>query len=130
AGSRNARAVERLHRSVLDRGRLGGRGTRRRRRARRAVTELVEHSLIDPPDVASADPRFRMLESTREFAASTLDDAERHRARARHATYFARRALELGARLGDAGWETAYPALVRDLDEIVAALSIAIVGGT
>lgn len=93
-------------------------------------TELVEHSLIDPPDVASADPRFRMLESTREFAASTLDDAERHRARARHATYFARRALELGARLGDAGWETAYPALVRDLDEIVAALSIAIVGGT
>ncbi len=91
--------------------------------------ELVEHSLIDPPDVASADPRFRMLQATREFAAAALEPGERNTTRARHADYFLQRALELGARLGDVRWESAYPALVRDLDEILAALSTAIVDG-
>jgi predicted ATPase/DNA-binding CsgD family transcriptional regulator len=57
---------------------------------------LVDHSLVQPESGPGDEPRYRMLESIREYALNWLatsgeEDARRHR----HATYFLRLAEEL-----------------------------------
>ncbi len=96
-------------------------------RWRAALDELVEHSLVEPPALAGGDDRFGTLHATREFARGRTSAREHRDARERHARYFLSVAMRRGAELEGSSRERAYPALLRDLDEIVSALAAAIV---
>ena len=65
------------------------------------LTALVDKSLV-VVEVLGEEQRYRLLESTRQFAAERLDEAgERENAAARHCRYFA----GVAERAGDAYWQ-------------------------
>jgi len=90
---------------------------------------LVDKSLV-VVEVEGEEQRYRLLESTRQFAAEKLDEAgERADVAARHCRYFA--SLAQGA--GDAYWQTdsdRWTAQVRrDLENLRAAIGWGLAGG-
>ncbi|HEX6506063.1 MAG TPA: helix-turn-helix domain-containing protein [Chloroflexota bacterium] len=86
------------------------------------VRTLVESSLIFPIDEASEEPRYRMLDTIREYAAEQLAAAgERETARTRHAWYYVRLAEEAEPALQDRDQGHWYPRLEREHDNFGAA---------
>ncbi len=65
-----------------------------------ALASLVDKSLVSV-DFAHAEPRYRMLESTRQFASGKLDESGPSSCRRRHAEYMLRRFEKL-----DRDWST------------------------
>ncbi|MFC4694618.1 ATP-binding protein [Geodermatophilus arenarius] len=65
------------------------------------LSDLVGHSLVTPTDTGDGEPRFRMLELVRAFAAERLRErGEEEATRVRWAQHLARLGAEAGAGLG------------------------------
>jgi predicted ATPase/DNA-binding CsgD family transcriptional regulator len=65
-----------------------------------ALADLVDLHLVEPADEGNGAPRYRLLETVRDFALDRLDDAgERAEVESRHADAYARFAVEAGAGL-------------------------------
>lgn len=84
------------------------------------VSSLVDKSLLRQTEQGSGEPRFRMLETIREFASAHLDEdsefsAAAHRA---HATFFADFTQRQWQHLAGEGRETALGELATDLENI------------
>jgi predicted ATPase/DNA-binding SARP family transcriptional activator/Tfp pilus assembly protein PilF len=89
------------------------------------LSSLSDKSLVRREDTDEAVPRFRMLETIREYALERLEESgEAERLRRRHAEYF-RELAEQAARETGAGASTAsvYGRLESDLDNLRAALT-------
>ena len=77
------------------------------------MTALVDKSLLRQDDGADVEPRFRMLETVREFGLERLEaSGDGAASRSRHAGYF----RDLGERVGPEIFETGDPALLDMLD--------------
>ena len=61
------------------------------------LDRLVDTSLVDPVDVVGVVLRYRLLDTTRAFASTLLDPAERQDAERRHAEFFRTLAIDAGA---------------------------------
>ncbi len=83
------------------------------------LSDLVAHSLVSPTDTGDGEPRFRMLELVRTFAAERLRErGEEEATRTRWAQHLARLGAEAGAGLsGPAArlWRTRLDAETADL---------------
>jgi predicted ATPase len=87
------------------------------------LSSLVEHSLVTPDGRSHGEPRFRMFETVREFAAERLEEAGRREATMRRlADYLCGFATEAGEGLG-AGQGRAW---MRRIDEDVDTLRVAV----
>jgi predicted ATPase len=78
---------------------------------------LVDHSLLRPL-IDSAETRFSMLQTVRDYARSQLSPAETRRALARHAAYYQVVAVEKGSALRGGGQRAALQALDADIANI------------
>ncbi|MGE3271136.1 MAG: LuxR C-terminal-related transcriptional regulator [Chloroflexota bacterium] len=87
------------------------------------LASLVDHSLIGPEAIDGL-PRFRMLETIREYAQEKLvESAEEDETRHRHAAYFARFAQDADFELRGAGQCAWLARLEADHDNLRAALA-------
>jgi non-specific serine/threonine protein kinase len=89
-----------------------------------AVVSLVDHSLVVQDQGSDGEPRFRMLETIREYALDRLDDAgETDSVRDGHASHY----LELAELAADPEYTREESVLIRrlepELDNVRAALS-------
>ncbi len=84
------------------------------------VSSLADKSLIRQTEETNGEPRFRMLETIREFAAARLEEDAAFNAAARraHATFFAEFTASQWAQLTDKGRERALTALTVELENI------------
>lgn len=91
------------------------------------LDSLVSKSLIQRPDPSSAaqEPRFRYLETLREYAAERLEETgvEAEGTRLRHAQYFMQMAEDVGPRLNSNEQAFLMSRLLREHDNIRAALA-------
>jgi predicted ATPase len=88
------------------------------------LAALVEASLLQGEEGAGAAPRYRLLETAREFALEQLEaSGETAATRRRHAAHFLAMAEEAGPRLGGAEQRAWLEQLDRELDNLRAALS-------
>jgi predicted ATPase len=91
------------------------------------MASLVEKSLVQQEEGPDGEPRFRMLETIREYAAEKLEEQEKTEAmRGEHARYFLELPKEVG--VGDPGqWKPEHPhglkRLETELDNLRAALT-------
>ncbi|HEY7134301.1 MAG TPA: alpha/beta fold hydrolase [Acidimicrobiia bacterium] len=92
------------------------------------LTRLVDQSLVQSAS-GRAGRRFRLLETVRAFAASRLDPARAIAVRDHHASYFAGRVDELGARVPGADEDDALDRLSVELDDVHAAFDHAAAAG-
>ena len=85
---------------------------------------LVENSLITPIDDVTPEPRYRMLDTIREYATEQLvaTNGEVDRARPRHAAYYVRLAEQAEPALQDHDQRIWYPRLEREHDNLREAL--------
>jgi predicted ATPase/DNA-binding XRE family transcriptional regulator len=87
------------------------------------LTSLVDSNLLQASDGAGDEPRFRMLETIRSFAAACLAErGEEEIARARHAAWYLAFAERAAIALGGPDQSSWLDRLARDADNLRAAL--------
>ncbi|HET6380710.1 MAG TPA: AAA family ATPase [candidate division Zixibacteria bacterium] len=95
-----------------------------------ALSSLLDKSLIRQDMQADGEPRFRMLQTIREYAAERLAENEPHAAtRARHAEYYLGVAEEAAARLFGDDQRGCLDVLEREHDNLRAAMAFAVEQG-
>lgn len=88
-----------------------------------ALADLVERNLLLSEDATDAEPRFRLLETVREFALERLESSgQAAAARAAHAAFYERLVSEAVPHLSGPDQRVWLDALARDLDNVRAAL--------
>jgi non-specific serine/threonine protein kinase len=85
------------------------------------LDELVAHSLI-APDHSGPEPRYRLLEVVREFAAERLDEAARESARDLHARHYSEVAERVAAELASGRYGNQLDRLERERFNMQAAV--------
>ena len=88
-----------------------------------SMRALVEGSLVVPVEVAPDEPRYRMLDTIREFGLEKVaDTGELATVQRRHALYYVRMAEQAEPALQDRNQTVWYPLLEREHDNLRAAL--------
>jgi predicted ATPase len=73
------------------------------------LAALVENNLAAPAPDAVGEPRFRLYETVRAFAADQLDPSSREHAESAYVVHLCRQASELSGRIRSTGWRRWQP---------------------
>ena len=92
------------------------------------LASLVDHSLLGA-SIDSAETRFSMLQTVRDYARSQLDPSETKDELARHAAYYQALAVQTGAALRGEGQRRALKALDADIGNIQLAVESLLADG-
>ena len=92
------------------------------------LASLVDHSLLGA-SIDSAETRFSMLQTVRDYARSQLDPSETKDGLARHAAYYQALAVQTGAALRGEGQRRALNALDADIGNIQLAVESLLADG-
>jgi predicted ATPase/DNA-binding SARP family transcriptional activator len=90
------------------------------------LAALLDNSLLQREQQAGREPRFRMLETVREYASQQLTEDESRGVSRRHGEYFARFAEEIGPDLIGPRAEASLELLSDEHDNLSAALAFAL----
>ena len=93
----------------------------------RGVSALVDKSLLEPAEGVETEPRFRLLETIREYGLDQLAaSGETEKLGRRHAEFFQGLAADAEGGLASAGWEEWRRQLDAERENLRAALGCAL----